>query len=853
MVTVQNDNVKEQWRMAAMSSTLNISPDPNILIVLASTPLKPLDALCELIDNALDSFLAAKRAGYHIESRWVRITIPRPAQIDNGEGVIRVVDNGIGLDNEGLEGALKAGFSTKNKYDQLGLFGVGFNIATAKLGQKTVVTTAKPDSTGKLPEFALRTSIDLPEMKRRNNFEIPLETVPRPERGTVVEVSGWWPTGTPNERFALELAKISRAKLLEQLGRRYATVLRDPELRINMTVNEESVIPSEHCVWSENRSVSRARLGVIPAKISFDHVLRTARRCEKDGNFMAEGELECSACGGTKSKSIEERVRGWIGVQRFDDKSNFGIDIIRNGRAIRVAEKDAFFVFTNDVGANELEYPIDSHGYGRIVGEVHLDHVPVDYTKQDFERPSREWIEAMQFLRGGGLQAKNRPDGERNGSPLGKIFDGYRKTKNFGKEDMYMGVWFESGTQRISRDVEQAYFQKFKAKEPGYHDDAKWWELVENATVPPVRPMVHCSNCSAENPEGVEECAGCGEIIIGKNCIDCDTRIRRSANTCPTCGGNQRVEATGPWRCQTCEHLNHSDETSCGLCGLDKNASNPMSPDELLATATKIDDLSFASQTFRYVDGSLTQQLSVTTYSVPKDRLKPLHNQPSVPTYVPSGGALDKMDIYIDRSHAFFTELGFTPEFAVSTQVATFLQEIKGSITHGKSTLNQTHKVLQALFSERVSISTESVRRLCEEIVEQIVDLVVECEWARGLSSEMTGDEREELVRKLQELGLVSQLDNLQQTGTFVRYVPRTLPRIYRDEPEKWNGAVFADDTSSLTDFAPATAAKFKERNKNHTLRALEECAEFLEWPTSDEIVLRRVKSSVNYLKARIV
>ena len=117
----------------------------------------------------------------------------------------------------------------------------------------------------------------------------------------------------------------------------------------------------------------------------------------------------------------------------------------------------------------------------------------------------------------------------------------------------------------------------------------------------------------------------------------------------------------------------------------------------------------------------------------------------------------------------------------------------------------------------------------------------------------MTGDEREELVRKLQELGLVSQLDNLQQTGTFVRYVPRSLPRIYRDEPEKWNGAVFTDDTSALTDFAPATAAKFKERNKSQTLRALDECAEFLEWPTSDEIVLRRVKSSVEYLKARIV
>lgn len=336
-----------------MSSTLNISPDPSILMVLANTPLKPIDALCELVDNALDSFVAAQRAGLNIDSKWVRITIPKWSQIENGEGVVRVVDNGIGLDRDGLEGALKAGFSTKNKYDQLGLFGVGFNIATAKLGHKTVVTTAKADVTGKLPEFALRATIDLQDLKRRNTYEIPLASIPRPERGTVVEVSGWWPTGTPNDRFAIELAKISRPKLLEQLGRRYATVLNNPASRVNMTVNEESVVPFEHCAWSENRSISKRGVGAIPAKISFNQVLRTARRCEKDGNFMAEGELVCSACGGNKTKQIEERVRGWIGVQRFDDKSYFGIDIIRNGRAIRVAEKDAFFIFTDEIGETE--------------------------------------------------------------------------------------------------------------------------------------------------------------------------------------------------------------------------------------------------------------------------------------------------------------------------------------------------------------------------------------------------------------------------------------------------------------------------------------------------------------------
>lgn len=379
----------------------------------------------------------------------------------------------------------------------------------------------------------------------------------------------------------------------------------------------------------------------------------------------------------------------------------------------------------------------------------------------------------MGFIRGDALQAKNRLDNERNNSPVGKIFDGYRTCKKGGKETMYMGTWTESGPDRISRDVEAIYYQKFKAHEPGYYDDAKWWELVENASIPPVRPMIHCLNCSAENPDGAEECVGCGEIIIGKDCIGCKTRIRRSANSCPACGVIQRLEVTGPWRCQACEHVNGPDETSCVSCGLDKNASNPMSPDGLRATSTKIDDLSFESQTFRMVDGSNTNPLTVTTYSVPKDRLKPLHNQPSVPTYVPSGASLDKMEIYIDRSHAFFTELGFTVEFAVSAQVAAFLQTVLGSTTNGRSTLNHTHRVLQTLFHERVSMSAVSIRRLCEELIEEIVELVIECDWARGLSSDMTGDEREELVRKLQELGLVRQLESLQKPDFYGMFLAR--------------------------------------------------------------------------------
>ena len=841
-MTVKSD----KWGI--LGTTINISPDVRILSVLAYTPLKPIDALCELIDNALDSFKAAGIQGIPIKTRWIRITIPKISQLENGEGVIRVVDNGIGLNEDGLRGALQAGFSSKNKYDSLGLFGVGFNIATAKLGRKTVVTTANVDASGNLSQSALRATVELQNMK---NFDIPLEKLPNPQRGTVVEVSEWWPLGTPNNRFVFDLAKTSKVKLIEQLGRRYATVLRDKEFNVNITVNEESVLPFEHCVWSETRSVNRKGAGVIPAKISFDQVLRVARRCENDGTIILDGGLVCSSCGGNKTKQIEERVRGWVGVQRFDDVSNFGIDIIRNGRAIRVAEKDAFFVYADELNKTEKEYPLD-RGTGRIVGEIHLDHVPVDYTKQDFERPSREWVEAMEFIRGGALQAKNRLDGERNTSPVGKIFDGYRYTKSFGKTDMYMGTWSESGAVRISRSVEAEYYQRFLNHESGYWDDAKWWELVENANKAPIAPLVRCS-CGAENLQEADVCVGCGEILKGQSCIACGTTIRRNAQTCPICGESQVLIANVAWKCRTCEHSNSSDEVTCANCSADKDAPNPLSREGLSVTAMKIDELSFESMIFRLVDGTPMDPISVTTYYVEKDRLKPFHNQPSIPTYVPSGISLDRIEIYIDRLHPFFSELGFTPEFAVSAQVATWLQTVHGSTTNGKSVLNHTSQILQGAFGEKVSITKQAVSRFCEDLFDEIVDRLVEFEWLRELASEITSDEREELFKRLQELGLISKLDNLQKSGGFLRYVPRAIPRIYRDEPEKWEGSIFVDEFLDLASFAPATAAKSKQLSRNQILRALEDCAEFLDSPTSDESVLRRVKASVSYLSSRIL
>ena len=53
------------------------------------------------------------------------------------------VNNGRGMSLDYLEMAVKAGWTSQEKFGSLGLYGVGFNIATARLGGVTTIWTTR--------------------------------------------------------------------------------------------------------------------------------------------------------------------------------------------------------------------------------------------------------------------------------------------------------------------------------------------------------------------------------------------------------------------------------------------------------------------------------------------------------------------------------------------------------------------------------------------------------------------------------------------------------------------------------------------------------------------------------------
>ncbi len=408
-----------------MKDSLDITPSPRLLAVLGDIPLDPWQCLAELIDNSLDELLKLPDRSDE-NPLLVEITVAE----DGARGIyITVRDNGSGMSEDELERSIRAGHSGKNRYGSLGLFGMGFNIATARLGNVTTVTTTRAGSSE-----ALSTTIDFADVQSRESFSIPLSrsSCDPESAGTTVKV-----------HLKREMAERFRRPeyqrtLMNQLGDVYSYLLRtgvpglarddmSSRLPVVLTFNGERVEPKYPCVWADGRSVQSH--GQKVNAVQYIEVKLTAATACLDCGYWdrKNGPEECEECGSRHLELRERRIWGWIGVQRYIDSAHFGIDFLRYGRKILKQDKNIFKFTDPDTLQSDVEYPIEMPAnQGRIIGEMHLDHVPVTYQKNDFDRQSNDWQKAVEVIRG---THPLKPRGARtaNDSPLARLYSAYRR------------------------------------------------------------------------------------------------------------------------------------------------------------------------------------------------------------------------------------------------------------------------------------------------------------------------------------------------------------------------------------------------------------------------------------------
>jgi len=817
--------------------------------------MRPLDALCELIDNSIDSFTSAPIDKTPAEMSTVTVQLPKAAEAARGRGSISVLDNGPGLSLGDAENALRAGFSSNNPFDRLGLFGMGFNISTGKLGRKTLFKTAQIDSSE-----MLIVEIDLEDMVRSRSYDVPIRVVPKSPpgfHGTLVEVSQWWPQGNPNNGFAEKLVRLGVAEIREQLGRRYASILRGANVR--MFVNELITEPFEHCVWNQRRFVTHREFGNIPAVMNFDKVLASQVRCAHCF-ALVEGK-RCSQCDGASAlRTIQERISGWVGIQRFDDANHYGLDLIRNGRAIRVLEKEAFFTWVDARGQQVRDYPIDSP-YGRIVGEVHLDYVPTDFLKQDFQRTSPEWTRAITYLRGeSSLQPKLAAEaGEpKNESPIYLLYQGYRRVRDVGTKDVYMGYW-EPGddrAKRISRDKEQSFIQKFKKREPGFYDDSEWWKLVEQADRKPSGDLKECPECGFQSLPTAESCNGCDYIFSGKTCIngDCNAQIVRSCVSCPFCGISQVVKSQDRWRCSYCSRENPPSAKSCLNCGRAAGEMNPLSLEFLQKNSNKDDELSIPAFSISLPDNASCPPIDVSVYTL-NSGITLQRDGVALPVV---SHRSDGLIIFIDPTHPLFTEYQLRPEHIISMEIAKVIQDANGRFLGGEkgylwSLTALGWRVTSGFWQDRLSIDPERTRKRAEEFFDRLVEVLPEL--MDGVSSEfyksLPPADQGGLVRTIIQNGFdASQLPAMITSGKYLSFLgPNLVGLIVERYPERFfDGRFWTDSYQKIPIEDPATVSQIQAVVLARYRNLLDDVVGFLDTRQSDSGYVVRVERTLHLL-----
>lgn len=271
----------------------------------------------EAIAELIDNSIDAK-----LDSQLLKIKV----KLDIRNKTIIVEDNGRGMDFETLKNAMTLAYVEKDKRDKLGVYGLGMKTACSSLGEN-FYTRTKPIGENKIYECSYK------EKEWINGEKNKWTTFPIDVKEDTVSTHG---TSIKIEKLKVSLYSNLIGKFRKIFGIRYGPFLKSEllELWVN-TLKCKSETPDI----------------IAETKREFNLKLRS-------GNTIS----------------------GWGALLKRRRGVNFGFNLYKNGRLIRMFDKSLL--------GREAHSAIS-----RVIGELDLDHVPTLYNKTDFLRESNEFEE----------------------------------------------------------------------------------------------------------------------------------------------------------------------------------------------------------------------------------------------------------------------------------------------------------------------------------------------------------------------------------------------------------------------------------------------------------------------------
>ncbi len=426
--------------------------------VLREIALDPIDCVAALVDNGL-------------RRRWSPDS-PLLIELTTWEGGVSIADDGQPLDV--TYWLTDLGNSSDPPGDprhdkSVSASGMSVLIAIARLGTHLTV-----ESTAHQTNRSLTATLD---MRRMQSSESVLDATD--VRSSSAESQPGNRIAIRHEPGSLNMAPLKPRLLARWLGDTFSYLLRYGGLQI--VVDGEPVLARMPCAWSETRSVERGS-ELIPAVMNIDIQLSPTHFCGTCSAIYDSDVLSCEYCQG-RVRPRSNRVWGWLGIQRYLDRNDFGIDFLSHGRKILRRDKSLFVWNSSDL--QEIEYPIDSpRNEGRIIGEIHCDFVPLNYQKNHFDYGSRYWKELVEGLRGVGPlrpQFAKKYGYQPNESPLARLFFGYRRTEP-GLRCLIPG----DGVKSLDLT---SWVDRFRAGDPDLQSDQRWFEAASQHDHPSRRSI----------------------------------------------------------------------------------------------------------------------------------------------------------------------------------------------------------------------------------------------------------------------------------------------------------------------------------------------------------------------------
>lgn len=717
-------------------TSIAVPPHPRLLSVLGDIEFQPWQCIAELVDNAFDDFLRdSDRSEEEAPTVWV--TLPGRTSTPR-DGEVWVKDNGRGMTLTQLTDALRAGWTSNDRYGHLGLFGVGFNIATARLGQVAVVRTARLED----PVWQVVT-IDLREVASGNDFRLPVTTELKAsagEHGTEVVIRELKPEH--HETLSRQQTRIKNI-----LGDVYASLLTERDFRL--VVDGEAVKPRRACVWDESRYVVRNR-EQIPAVIHIDERLADRVACLTCGAWQdIADENRCSTCHSTKLRVEERRIRGWVGIQRYLHTKDYGIDFIRNGRKILLRDVSIFsWVDPDDPGSRgEPEYPMEvPAGAGRIVGEIHIDHVRVNYQKNAFEYDTPDWKRVVRTLRGDGPLLPKRArelNYATNTSPLARLVAGYRRN------DPGLNYMIPGDGKGPLHEKARQWADRFRRDDPKYQGDQEWYEAARLHDNPPPTP----------EPDPTPE-----EDILGSKGL--------LPPPPPPGGGTGTLTPTPPAPPETED---------------DRRA-------RWRAAGTQLPDLEG-----KFGLRGQGAALEIKAWLVHGHLISRPNESDRVPVYVGPGRG-SEAEVFIDGDHPVFTEFALDTRDLVVVELADYLRT-RNRLTRSLSAIVHALKE-ECLPDHRIAgpFITENATRLLARVRELMTPVIAGN--SSGYWSLVAPEDQAATQRRFALEGGSDSWEDLLETGEWIDYAPGSaLVRVLAARPEGFlDGRVFRPSHKALTD-----------------------------------------------------